>query len=540
MMPIKKTLQTLALASLMTTTAFAAEDLEALLDGKGQEVKTEKGAVAAPAAKEQTVLVDVIRDLLASRVTSEQNVFFRHLEVANWEKSLLQYQAAFGGTAFERSENGRALLSLLKFKAGLTSSGLESLLTIQNPKKIHLQILNQIRDAAGEKNPVWKVAQLSWSPAWAEVFGLGFEIRSKTKDLNFKNGINELKALSQRAPSDSPEKALAEWHLALAYSLNDQADLAAKIMAGLSKSKHLPVSEELLNLTAARLLYQNGYFDAAIKYYGKVSKNSDYWLDAQEEIAWSYIRKGEPQNSLAVTQTLVNPIFKGQVGAESYFLRALSQLKICDYPGVVKSLQAFPVLFKDRNENLKKLSTQPETETVKKVLAEMRVKKLKAEDLGTRAHELPRLMPRDQKLQDLLLAQSELEREAHVSEEIYARSLAQTGLQASFEKNKNDLLARAKMAKASTLSRVQHLAKVEVEETRKILAKMHIVEAEVIQQTAMADKLAKTKTKEADVKVGSTGSKSDEVLRFVGDNQEVWFDELSNYQINVKKACQVR
>lgn len=530
------------IAGLMQSVA-SADDLESLLEGKTKDSTSGK---VVQVSREQSFLVDTLRSLQEERITSDQNIFFRTLEESNWSKALLQYPAAFAGTKFEKSENGRALLTLLQYKSGLTATGLESLLTIENPKKIHFHLLNLFKESAPENHPVWTVAQIKWTQAWSEVFGLAFEIRTQVRDISYTRGIDELKNLSLRAPTDSPEKALVDWHLALAYALQDKSDLAAKIMAGLNKAKLRPVSEELLNLTAARLLFQNGYFDAAIKYYSKVGKASDYWLDAQEEMAWSYIRKGEPQNSLAITQTLVNPIFKNQVGAETYFVRALSQLKICDYAGVLKSLDDFKNQFKDRTAMMKSLSENPSSESVIhaidkiKKTAKLNSINLQMTDFGTDANRLPRYTARDRKLSQLALAQSELERESKVAEGIYADSLMISGLQSQFELLKKKLLLRAQMAGSATLSRVQELAKTELAENRKILAKMHIIEAEVIQQTSLAQQLAKNQTnKKLDVKVGSTGSNNKETMTFVGE-QDVWFDELSNYRIDVKKACQTR
>lgn len=519
-----------ALLSLSVTTR--AEDLETLLEGGG-------GKADVATSRQQSFLTDTLRSLVSGAPTAAQNTFFRALENGEWDKALLQDPAAFGGTEFERSANGQALQAYLKFKNGLTTTGLEELFAIQDPKKIHFQLLNSWKDAAVERHPAWTTAMISWAPVWTDVFGLGIEVKAKTRRISHKQSIEELKELRARAPADSRELAMIEWNLALAYSLADQADQAAKIVAALLKTKNSPISPDLLHLTAARLLFQNGYFDAAVKYDEKIPKGSDYWLDAQEEAAWAYIRKGEPQNAIAVTETLVKPVFKGQVGAESHFVRALAQLKICDYPGVVKGLQNFSPEFKGRTANLKKIMAEPEQPAIQKVLADLRTRDVKWEELGSATQQMPRLITRDQRLQDLVRAQDQLEREAKAAEELYAKSLAQTGLQSAYENLHQSLLNRARMAKSASLARVQDLAKNEVTETGKILGKMHIVEAEVIQQVAGAEKLAKAMDgKRQDAKVGATGSKSRDTLSFPADGNEVWFDELSNYKVDVKKACQ--
>lgn len=526
-----KTKLILALGVSLCAPAVRADDLESLLDGESQ---------AEPAvARQQSFLVDTIRSLQDGKSTSEQNIFFRQLEAAQWDKALLQYQAAFGGTVFEKTANGKALSALLKFKAGLTATGLEEFFAVEEPKKVHFHLLNLWKEAAHEKHPSWSVAQVRWNEAWTEIFGISFEVKAKARSVSHRQSLEELKDLAKRAATGSREKGLVEWNLALAYSLNDQADEAAKIMASLLKSKNNPVSEDLLNLTAARLLFQNGYFDASIRYYTKIPKKSDYWLEAQEEAAWAFVRKGEPQNALALTETLVNPAFRGQVGPEPHFVRALAQLKVCDYPGVVEGLKLFPQRFKGRTQSLRALSETPERPAVTRILEDLRTRDVRWEEIGKEAHGLPRMITRDQRLKDLVRAQAELEREAKVAEELYAKSLAQTGLQASFENLRQGVLNRARMAKSASLGRVQELAKSEVDETGKILAKMHIVEAEVIQQVAASDKLSKATVRQGDAKLGSTGSKAKDTLRFPADN-EVWFDELANYQVHVKKACQVK
>lgn len=520
--------------------AWAEEDLEGLLGGTEQKAKTEKLSPEEVLKRKNNVLLaETVKTLVGnSGSRTEQNVFYRYVESGDWDKALLQYSAAFGATPFERSENARALQSLLMVKSGLSVLGMEQLFSIRDPKKIHFFILSQIKEVAPEKHPVWKVATLGWTEAWSEIFGMGLEVRSKTGQISYKKSLELLKDLEKRTTADSAERGLVEWHLALAYSLNEKPTEAAKVISGLLKAKQSPVSEDLLNLTAARLLYQNGYFDAAIRYNQKVSKAGDYWLEAQEEMAWAFIRKGEPQNALAVTKTLTQPVFKGQVGAESHFVQALAQLKVCDYPGVVKSLKLFPELFKERTVSLKKLSQEASNPLVAKVVTDVRDKKIKWEDLGKDAFGLPRWIHRDQKLRDFSVAQGVLESESQVAELLYSKSLAQTGLQATFEKYKSTLLTRAQTARTATFGRVEELAKTEVQETEKILAKMHIIEAELIQQVSMAEKLTKAEVKKEDIKTGTTGSSNKDVLKFKVTSDEVWFDELSNFQVTVKKACQ--
>ncbi|MBL7543647.1 MAG: hypothetical protein JNL11_07500 [Bdellovibrionaceae bacterium] len=511
-----------------------ADDMESVFEGKSElHVK-----------RTQSFLAETVRTLL-DRPTPEQNLFLKHLEDGQWVAALIQYGPAFNSTSFETTENGTALKSLLFFKSGLPVMGLEELFVVTDPKKIHMQLIKEWQEAAKEDHKAWFVARLKWSQNWSEIFGRVIEVRVLAADLSLQRSPEDLNELAKKAPVDSKERAIIDWHLALAYAMKDQADKSAKIMAALMKAPNNPIPVDLMNLTAARLLYQNGYLDAAVKYFDKVPKGSDYYLMAQEEKSWAFVRRGEPQNAIAVTQTLVNSNLTGQVGPESWLVRGLSLLKVCDYPAVLETLQRFPGEFKSKAIYLEKISTQSEDEFVTKALAVMFMasmtnKTVTAKELTAVSKMLPRNMIRDEKLRFLLAAEVLLKTEADAAEKLYAQSLQQTGLQSYFDRIKNQTSQRMQMAGSSSLARVKELAQLELVEIRKVLNKMKIIEVEVIQQVQVAERLkTNLKTEILNVKAGTTGSKADDALRFPM-SKEFWFDELTNYKVDIKKGCQAR
>lgn len=518
-----------------------AEDLESILTEASEPTPAANAKVEkkenASAKKVVSPLVLAMYEILGKK-TSEQNIFLRMLEAEKWTQALLQFKQAFEGTEFQRSSNGRALLGLIQFKTGLQITGVETLFMAPSPKQIHPEIRQEWQKLVDGDHFVWGIVKVNWNPAWASMFGINPGIRMLSREVEDEQGIEKLKKLSEEAPDNSLAQSQIDWQLVLAYSMNDQADKAGKILAKLMKSEHAPVGQDLMNLTAARMLFQNGYFDSAIKLYEKVAKTSDYWTEAQEEIAWSYIRKGEPQNAMAVTQSLVKPSIASIVGPEAYFVHSLSQLKVCNYTGVADSLDSFSKVFKKRTLELNNLVAESDTKNIEKVIELMKAKELTYKDLGNQGGKLPSLLTRDLKMANLATAQKYLEAEAKAAEVIYAQSLGQTGLQASFENMKNNINQRAFNAKAASIQRIKDLAKTEVAETKDILKKMHIIEAEVLQQAVVADKIAKNAAA-VDDKMGSTGSKATEVVKFPVES-EFWFDEISNYKIDVKKPCVAR
>jgi len=507
-----------------------ADDLESLLDdpAPAATTQTQKPKLSGMAA--------VVKKHLGNRTSPEENAFLRALESAHWDQATLLFPKAFENGSFASSSLGGAVFGYIQFQAGLQVNGLETLFLAQKPQELGDLMKQSWAQLAPENHPAWNLVHVKWSTAWTEIFGKSIEYQLKLRDVQSLS-LQELKRLSAEAPVNSAIKAKIDWKLTLAYAVNDEADQAGKILARLMKSSHSPVDQDLMQLTAARLLFQNGNLDAAIRYDQKVSRSSDYWLEAQEEMAWAYIRKGQPQDAIALTRSLDTPSFANQIRAETFLVASLANLKVCDYPAVVKSIEVFPKQFKSRTKNLEALIADQEPDAAEQVLIRMKKKPLMAIDLKGLANNLPRRILFDERLQSLAKASGELETEANLAHKLYAQSLSVTGLQGYFESVHKDLLSRQRQASTAAQSRIRELAKMEVAETKVVLNKMHIVEAEVVQQVALADDLAKNSAKKvAENNLGSTGAKGSETLRFPADN-EVWMDEIGNYKVDVKKAC---
>jgi tetratricopeptide (TPR) repeat protein len=503
-----------------------AEDLEKLLDSGSRpeaeaSVKKEAGANSA---------LFYILETLLPNPTPDQSMFIRDIEASDWNKALIHYPVAFDGTPFQKTPNGRALFALAHFKSGMPVTGLELLFNIDQPRQIHPEIRKMWREAAPVNHYAWGLAQIKWNPAFTEVFPADVEFHVLARELGSQKNPEPLQALFTKLPSSSPERGRIGWQLVIAYSAAAKVEEAAKTLAQVMKAQPAPVSQDLMNMTAARLLYQRGFFSAAIKYYEKITHTSEYWPDAQEEIAWSYVRKGEPANAIATSQSLMLPAMTGLASAESSFVHSLGQLKVCDYGGVLATLGDFPKRFKSRSQQLKDLASSSETPAVKRVVEELKTTKLSTQKLGKDAQVLPRLLTRDERLYEMAQTAKYMEAEAKAADYIYSLTMSNTGLQGYFDKLKINTLDRARRAGADAQSRVKEMALQEAFEIKEILRKLHIVEAEVIQQMAINERAI------AGSSSGSTGAKSSDTIKFPGD-KEVWFDEIGNYRVDVKKSC---
>ena len=536
---IQNTLK-IAFAALVATSVASVSNAAS----EGDELLSILGAGGGTAAAPTKETSSALRKLLKSP-TAEQNIFLTFFEKGEMDKALYQWPAAFDGTEFAKTANGKALNSLVLFKNGLKVVGLEQLLAISNPEAIDSSIMTLWKDSIPDTDPTWALVEVAkWNPAFTTAFGQAAEIRVRARQVYGSDQVAALTELIKKTQVDTKERAWLSWQLVLALSTGSDSGVAAKALAVLMKAPNNPVSQDLMTLTAARLLYQNGFLDAAQKYYEKVPKSSDHWFDAQEELGWTFIRKGEPQNTLATTKTLTVPEFASQVGPEPLFLQSLAQLKVCDYPAVVQSLNFFRDRYKMRAKDLMTISDSADNKDVMAFIERSKKGPVTLAKIGSAAKKLPRYITRDEVLTQAVATESALEKESKQAADLYARSLsggtAQVGFQGRLEEFKKAVDMRAQAARSTTYNRVKSLAQEEVNEIAQILQKLHIVEAELLQQISLSNRVADASaTQKAAVKAGSTGSKAQDRLVFPAE-QETWFDELANYRIDIKKGCQAK
>lgn len=518
-------------------TTLAEDDVLSILGGASDQTKTEqqkkqeKGAETSPFKA------------IFPKTTAEQNILFSLMQNGEFEKALLQYFEAFGKTESYKTANGQGLLVYLFLKNGMTVYGVETLFSQVNPSKLSPVLMQPLREMLSDNNPVWKIARISWKPEWTQVFSPSVEVQVKSKKVFSAKDIEELKNIIKISAPGTTDRAAIQWQLVIAMALSGDTTTAAKLLNSLMSTPANPVGLDLMNMTAARMLFENGYMDAAVKYYKKVPTKSEFWLDAQEEMGWSYLRKGEPQNTLAVTQSLLMPELQDIVGAETVFLRSLGQLKVCDYPGVLKTLATFRERFKPKTAEMLALSQNGVTPATKDFVAKMKKQRLKITELGALAARLPRLVTRDEALYNHLILERELEKESDIAMGIYGRSLANStskvGLQGDLDIFKKSIEAQVNEARNASYSRIKALAAEEVADIHRLLQKMHIVEAEVLQQALSAQKIANA-TKDSQVleKKGTTVAEAKDQISFPVEDGQVWFDEIGKYKVDVVKGCQ--
>lgn len=514
---------------LLSQVAFA-DDLLNVLDGKvkGDGLSLEKKS-------------SIFKGIIA-QPTPEQTIFFQFLEKGEDKKALYQWASAFENSNFANTANGKALYGYLLYKNGLEITGLETLFTAQ-PSSVNKKLIGLWQGLMQTNENLWSFVDIEWSNQWTEIFGLPAEVTVIARRFDKDLSSEKLEELLRKTSKGTWERSWTEWRFVTNLLFQGEDIKAAKLLKHLqSVTENNPVSTNLMNLTAARMLFQNGYLTEAIRYYEKVAKGSDYWFEAQEEMAWSYLRLGQPQNTLAHSITLMTPDFAADVGPEAFYLTSLGNLKVCDYTAVSNNLKDFRARFQAKAKALIDIKNGEGKDNVQKLMTALSGGRKQMTELGSAGQSLPRYSTRDEALFFLVQREKRLRAEAQKASELYSQSLSEgtslVGFQAKMEKFKKFVNQRAQQSYNASINRIQTLADNEITEIHDVLKKMQIVEAELIQQLALAERvIEETQTAQRSVKKGTTGSQAKDSLSFPFQG-EIWFDELANYRIDIAKGCQ--
>lgn len=518
--------------------------------------------------KKQNALISILEDKSSKEVnalflnnknlygfflkTSDQKQFITLFQKALYKKALYQWQEAFGGSKFSKSSTGRALLAYLFWKNKFFLTGVKKLFSIQNPKKIHRQLLLKWKQELESNMLYWvKVPQLHWNKKWSQA--LSSNLRSRylayhSYGLSSARLYNLIKFVDLK----SKEGVYLQWQLALALYLENKSKQSAKVLSFLEKSGQTVIKKDLIFLTMARILYGNHFLKLAIKYYKKIPKTSIYWFVSQEEMSWSYLRSGQLESSLSILATTTNSIFYYTSLSEGLFLKSLVELKTCNYVSVAQTISKFKQLIKKRIQVLEQISINPNADVIKNWLQALTNKDNKK--LIKLSVKVPFISPNDQRLSFLLYQAHSSLKESVLASSFFKSSLSKgtsLGFQSLFKTISNKLGKESQNWQNLVFLEVKRLANDELEVIKFNIAHLKVVELEMLQQVNTLAKSQKNNKKKISsklkkqLKVFSENKESNKWKKprrgyskmYFNTNSEVWLDELNHYKVRLKNLC---
>jgi hypothetical protein len=450
-----------------------------------------------------------------------QTEFLSLLEKKDWSQALVAWNQAFSGQNFAQTTNGQALQDYLLFKNGLTLMATENVLSL-NAKDIHPELLKEWKSEL-QSSPIVQKMWVKADNSWKKIVGPGEIPLSLKKNSEIVKAFKYADALPKEMLR---EKATVWWQIATRAPQIEQTNFALQALKNLKNSKQTTIGQDQISLATARVLYQRGDIDGALKAYYEVPKSSDLWLQAIEERAWSYLRKNDYDRALGEITTILAPTFEKLIGPEPYFLSNLLSLKVCDYNRIFKVGDQFKSKNRVRLSELQTLATQGTNTALPVVFERIDSKGVTLQALGPQAEFMPRAILKDREFIKAMNYRFALLNEVKTAQKLLGDS-ASLGSNQELEKMIADSRAHADQARARGLARARQLAQSQIAEFKQILKKMHIVEAEVIERLELDPNLKGERSKLSKVK------DSGDVLVFQYTD-EVWLDELDNYRARVK------
>jgi len=248
-------------------------------------------------------------------------------------------------------------------------------------------------------------------------------------------------------------------------------------------------ANERATFTEARKLFADKKFTQALELYNKIPPSSDRWLLAVEEKAWTLLHLDQYDKAWAEARTLTSPALNGLTGTEPFLLKALIELKICDYVGVFTTLKEFKAQKRGQVEAIQQIAKNGRNPVSRQVLEKWVLDTKNWKAIGPNLAFMPQLFYHDVVM-----------------------------LRAAQSKN---FIAMEK--------RLQQLAVDENNENHRILQKLNLIEVESVQRVHIATKFDRVQ--------GEKVEKGDYDLVFKDSQNEVWLDELNSYQAKVNR-CQ--
>ena len=455
------------------------------------------GSIFKPKNKNQAYFLEAIKN---KDYASAFNLWKKHIE----------------GSSFSRTSSGKALYGFLLFKNNFPILGLSQLFYQSRPQKIHSSVYNLWNKEINFTHPAWDYFIYSGSDRWNTISDKNalFKVASK-KPFDIYRDKNRIKYLLSLPTLDSIDKFSLEWQMALTTIKEKNRIVSTQILDWLVK-KSKPKQKDKVHLTIARLLNNIGEQEASLFYYQKVGKQVPFWISAQEEQAWIYYRRGEYDKAFQSVASLLHPYLKEFLSPYGILIISLSQLKYCDYPGVLESLNYFKDRFSVKYNSLKKIASNPSS-----TIDELR--KYHVSQNKVAHSQWPVFIEKNITLRDQLLLLDFIKRNDSVA-------VGSTPLM------RKKISKMTKQIEKFVGIKIKKSARKELSQINKVLEWIPLVEVDSLYRVyGFHNKNSNSFFRSDQKKLNYLTSKK--LISFPYEKEEIWWDELGQYKSLHNESC---
>ena len=100
-------------------------------------------------------------------------------------------------------------------------------------------------------------------------------------------------------------------------------------------------NQEVTVLDKARALFEKGQYAQAVQVYESISKNSKFYLESREELAWAYLQTENWSSLRGILVHINSPLTPQELRFEGRVLSAISDLHTCDFAQVKNEITKF-------------------------------------------------------------------------------------------------------------------------------------------------------------------------------------------------------
>lgn len=125
------------------------------------------------------------------------------------------------------------------------------------------------------------------------------------------------------------------------YSLNrrkESIDRQKKIKTHIDTKGGDKDLRALIALNLGRIAFQEKQYEESIKFYNEVKKDHSLWVDALIEQGWTQLLVGDAPGAIGNMYSIHSPYFKSVYQPESYVVRTIGYLNICQFGDAYKTL----------------------------------------------------------------------------------------------------------------------------------------------------------------------------------------------------------
>jgi hypothetical protein len=145
-----------------------------------------------------------------------------------------------------------------------------------------------------------------------------------------------------KVPADHPKYLKAQFLLALAEYQAGSKEKAIQIQDMIvnepKTDKARMEFQALVALNAARMHFQEQDFKAAHGDFLKVYKDHPLWLQSLTELGWAQLQDGDFEGAIGNMYSIQSPFFTAVYKPESYVIRTIGYLNLCQYGDAYKTL----------------------------------------------------------------------------------------------------------------------------------------------------------------------------------------------------------